>query len=450
MPGTILLDASLNQANAIQSQDPLRAQLKVKTVEPIRLPNVSECSVHLELLEAIITLKCQVESWGKSLSMDGSEAWDIFVKLAADRFVHWIKTSDQLDPPLDVLMVWHAFMLSPRSYFQFEKTVLKNRKLGKGIDWATLNQSLSQATLVTTSLLISLQADIKSKEALTLKVHAHAALPSFDLVAAVHRQIKFSETMCTYNWLNSPFVQDTLERSIGRYEKFFALIAANPSTMFAPTIDIDLAWHTHQLSPALYRAYSVKTTGGRFINHDDTLSQDILVPSFDSAQDLFTMQFKDEYIICLCWHCEAERSNKVNGSVERTLLRQQVIKAFEDERVRRQGLMLHPMMEWSCGNHGHHHAGNYKRPDTPPRGGGNGLDVVRQTVARAVAEVVEGEAITYQGTLNVQIRRLGEVEVDVRHVVHQTVDLAVAEVVEGEETMTLSAAEFQIYILRAK
>lgn len=78
------------------------------------------------------------------------------------------------------------------------------------------------------------------------------------------------------------------------------------------------------------------------------------------------------------------------------------------------------------------------------------VDVVRQTVARAVAEVVEGEAITYQGTLNVQIRRLGEVEVDVRHVVHQTVDLAVAEVVEGEETMTLSAAEFQIYILRAK
>lgn len=41
-------------------------------------------------------------------------------------------------PPLDVLLVWHAFMLNPRAYRHFETVVLCGRLGGKGIDWEDL------------------------------------------------------------------------------------------------------------------------------------------------------------------------------------------------------------------------------------------------------------------------------------------------------------------------
>lgn len=60
--------------------------------------------------------------------MDSSEAWSIFVNLAAGRFVTWISDDGREGTlSLEVLMVWHALMLNPRAYLQFEKTVLKER-----------------------------------------------------------------------------------------------------------------------------------------------------------------------------------------------------------------------------------------------------------------------------------------------------------------------------------
>ncbi|KAK3293783.1 uncharacterized protein B0H64DRAFT_461984, partial [Chaetomium fimeti] len=65
-----------------------------------------------------------------------------------------------------------------------------------------------------------------------------------------------------------------------RYLKFLGLIKDNPKAVFVPTLDIDLIWHTHQLSPAAYDAYC-RAHVGRPVNHDDTIA----APGRSSALD---------------------------------------------------------------------------------------------------------------------------------------------------------------------
>ncbi|KAF8459249.1 hypothetical protein BDZ91DRAFT_742064 [Kalaharituber pfeilii] len=109
-------------------------------------PTVAECAVHLELLEAFLVLKRRVL---KSNALDYTfgtrrvppqrrtdpnwlqkrkEKWDKFLDLAVLRFEVWweemakkIGKGDLMDdenhlPPLDVLMVWHTYMLKPQVY----------------------------------------------------------------------------------------------------------------------------------------------------------------------------------------------------------------------------------------------------------------------------------------------------------------------------------------------
>jgi hypothetical protein len=104
------------------------------------LPTPTECSTHLQLLETITLLKQQVEEWDKEAG------WGIYLELAVPRFQTWIsqymvvKDEDLTSriPPLDVLLVWHAFMLNPGPYARFESGLTPKNAQGKGIDWQRL------------------------------------------------------------------------------------------------------------------------------------------------------------------------------------------------------------------------------------------------------------------------------------------------------------------------
>ncbi|KAI8802171.1 hypothetical protein BJ742DRAFT_664467, partial [Cladochytrium replicatum] len=52
--------------------------------------------------------------------------------------------------------------------------------------------------------------------------------------------------------------------------------------MFVPTLDIDLAWHTHQLHPGRYQNYGIQNVG-RIINHDDSIEETSLAAGFDGT-----------------------------------------------------------------------------------------------------------------------------------------------------------------------
>jgi len=88
----------------------------------------------------------------------------------------------------------------------------------------------------------------------------------YDLAAAVRRQSKFFYHVSLPHYSDERFLLKALER----YRKFVGLKLRHRDAMLVPSYDIDLAWHTHQLHPLLYKRDTV-TYLGRLFNHDDSL-----------------------------------------------------------------------------------------------------------------------------------------------------------------------------------
>lgn len=68
----------------------------------------------------------------------------------------------------------------------------------------------------------------------------------------VLRQCSFVTKMHNLKWSDpasfaSQEDQVALQHAIARYHAFLDLIQSSPGAFFVPTLDIDLAWHTHQL-----------------------------------------------------------------------------------------------------------------------------------------------------------------------------------------------------------
>jgi hypothetical protein len=110
--------------------------------------------------------------------------------------------------------------------------------------------------------------------------------------------------MSAFLWLRSPSASYTLSMAITRYDNFLDLFRFYPRAVLVPTLDIDIAWHTSQLSAASYYDFTVSKCG-RFINHDDTLSTATLEPNLEKTSALYRARFGQEYNICLCWDCQA-------------------------------------------------------------------------------------------------------------------------------------------------
>ncbi|KAM0414182.1 hypothetical protein ACHAPD_007427 [Fusarium lateritium] len=125
-----------------------------------------------------------------------------------------------------------------------------------------------------------------------------------DLMNNVERQRAFVKKMNAHLWIRSPALQGTLQRAVERYENYLELFRLYPGKMLVPTLDIDLVWHTSQLSPAAYET-SMKARCGRFINHDDKIGRYQLDVGSDETQALYRTRFGLEYHVCLCWECQA-------------------------------------------------------------------------------------------------------------------------------------------------
>ncbi|KAF9983031.1 hypothetical protein BGZ65_002260 [Modicella reniformis] len=151
---------------------------------------------------------------------------------------------------------------------------------------------------------------------------------SMDLVAGALRQRDFQKAMMVTGgqaWCQP----QVLQRSLDRYKKFMLLaraenrhtaavggggvagmatMAAGGGTLGAgqpgrhalvPTLDIDLAWHTHMLSPAHYRQFQLLHYG-RVLNHDDTvqatssMTKQDFVRTAELWQDLYQERYSNQ------------------------------------------------------------------------------------------------------------------------------------------------------------
>lgn len=151
----------------------LLESLSVSSSSPDSQPSPAECATHLELLEVFLQLRLDVlnskaldHTFGikevtrtvfrkvdvsglrsirfeykpvklrdKTFQARRREKWSYYLSIAVERFIVWVEKADaelaelaestSLDrdglplrclPPVDVLMVWHAFLLNPRDF----------------------------------------------------------------------------------------------------------------------------------------------------------------------------------------------------------------------------------------------------------------------------------------------------------------------------------------------
>ncbi|KAB8228654.1 uncharacterized protein BDW43DRAFT_212308 [Aspergillus alliaceus] len=374
------------------------------------LPTISECAAHLELLEVFHTLRERVlqsteldnsfgikpniktvyrkryssakrkyESYTVSIKDNTfqtrrKQKWPYFLELAVGRFVQWIKIIDGISlsststesadsplglgllPPVDVLMVWHAFLLNPNDFNFYCVKHRLQRMREASLPWLQIHEAinsrnwsyslpkahgdwLQENTQVAPDLFQELveigkkpsgkyilseyRSESKGRIPLSqfirdlwgvsrsqisfaqiVEVTRSEARKNSPLVENVERQLKFAEKMHAHLWIRSPAVEGTIRRAIDRYEKFLQLFRDYPDRTMVPTLDVDLAWHTHLCSPEQYRASLLQRTG-RMVNHDDKLGKSFLHRRFDKTHDLFSVVFGQQYHVCLCWDCEA-------------------------------------------------------------------------------------------------------------------------------------------------
>ena len=142
------------KSSVIQPDKSLVEKLDALTVPVARdrlgskdhLPTEAHCLAHLSLLESFLGLKCRVERLAEEQGMAPDAAWGRYLQQSVHKFTDWISSrvlSDNEEneltpvPQLEVLMMWHAFMLNPLKYAKFEQ--MANFKLPRqGIDWELL------------------------------------------------------------------------------------------------------------------------------------------------------------------------------------------------------------------------------------------------------------------------------------------------------------------------
>lgn len=135
---------------------------------------------------------------------------------------------------------------------------------------------------------------------------------ALDLCGAVMRQGIFTEKMCKIDWLHSPTATKTMERLCEKYKRFLEIMAKYHNKIAVPTLDIDLAWHTHQLSPSAYYAYT-KRVVGRFTRHDDKVDEEKLQDAFEWTSKTYQETYDEVYSECTCWYCESVRTSHISS-----------------------------------------------------------------------------------------------------------------------------------------
>ncbi|KAM0425122.1 hypothetical protein ACHAPT_009682 [Fusarium lateritium] len=360
-----------------------------------QLPTAAQCAVHLELLEAFHALrvriiecealdgifglpkttrtvyrrkymktlekhvndeaKVKVEGWTEMRD----KKWPRYLDFAAERFITWAKvigkemaatdgSDDQNSeahlpwlPPLDVLMVWHAFLLNPSDYANYCRVEGLTYLPGVSFPWTRIHEAIdsqgpkysawfyqlpkdnedwlrSKARIdpnlhqylvnlgkpIGFTMRSGVSSDANATGVLSLETPKDQSKLAKSLSANVERQRVFVDKMHAHIWIRSPGLGGTMRRAVERYENFLELFQLYPGKMLMPSLDVDLVWHTNQLSAAGYKA-TMESRCGRFINHDDKIGKPTLKSGMSDTESLYRVHFGQEYSVCLCWECQA-------------------------------------------------------------------------------------------------------------------------------------------------
>ncbi|XP_076881936.1 glycine-rich domain-containing protein 1-like [Bidens hawaiensis] len=198
--------------------------------------------------------------------------------------------------PLDCEWIWHCHRLNPVRYMVdfielFGKILDPDCVVVSSIDGACKKQTEDIWKKKYPQEAYELEFGFKNDNQ-TLSANLQST--NYDLVAAVTRQSSFFHKVSC-----SIFKEDLyLEEAVKRYKGFLHLVSKNMEKKLdnpvVPTYDIDLIWHTHQLSPRSYCKDAINLVG-QVLHHDDNDTDQSKGGMLDVGIKTTTQQWKEMF-----------------------------------------------------------------------------------------------------------------------------------------------------------
>ena len=101
---------------------------------------------------------------------------------------------------------------------------------------------------------------------------------------------------------------DWLAAAAARYVKFLQLKRNNPDAFLVPTLDVDLIWHCHQLTPQDYYE-DCHALFGRVLRHNTEAGDSTIADQFQETQRLWRNEFGEDFVPGRPAQRPAQRSN---------------------------------------------------------------------------------------------------------------------------------------------
>jgi hypothetical protein len=318
----------------------------------LQYPDPSHAAVHLALLECSRKLRLSASALevdvdrppeynekpisstaSGPIRLPESERWNLLIKLAITRFGVWwsklhlvfthasayashgrkkaeVQLNESYIPPLDVLLVWYAFMLHSDSYItacqnlEDEVPGVSNlcfpwMAIRAVIDMETMTFELPRSAQNLFSTLSGQSADIlKYLEG----PPAYSEEPSYpfplDLFEEVKKHEPFIEDAHSLLWIRSPAISGSLERSAAEYVKHQLAGTGDAVPESNLPFGVRLFWRTHQLYPRLYSAFLDEAEVERGSDTGEAVGKDAKGQGEASRKPP-----------CCCWTCERIRDD---------------------------------------------------------------------------------------------------------------------------------------------
>ncbi|KAF8695715.1 Glycine-rich protein, partial [Rhizoctonia solani] len=127
-------------------------------------------------------------------------------------------------------------------------------------------------------------------------------LQIYAMFIQILRQGGFIDKMLGLGWTKpQAFDHDctVIHRCIARYHAWLDVMSQLSRKMLVPTLDIDLAWHTHQLKQQSYRIWTLEVLG-QFIDHDDKVEENKLSEAYEQTAKYWEQRWGVPYHVCGC------------------------------------------------------------------------------------------------------------------------------------------------------
>ncbi|KAL9229519.1 hypothetical protein vseg_004977 [Gypsophila vaccaria] len=207
-------------------------------------------------------------------------------------------SEDPLVVPLDCELIWHCHRLNPLRYKvdcqKLYGRILTNHKVISSIEATSKSATEEIWNKMYPEEPYELDLRRPFSEDVLKTRSENIKFTSYDLIAAVKRQMNFTYQACRPHMSDELFLRE----AEGRYKGFLHIIRTNRKTKSesfnVPTYDIDLMWHTHQLYPVAYCKDTIELVGS-VIQHDDSDSDNSKGSKLDIGYQDTTQQWQQMF-----------------------------------------------------------------------------------------------------------------------------------------------------------